>query len=178
MKQAAGSTVRLTSELGLPLHRQLARVLSEQIASGRYQEGELLPSEDELRQLYGVSLITVRSALATLESDNLIDRRSAAAAPMSARAPGSAAACRSCNEKLAFMEAQQTHPPEADRARKPAKRRLMSTVNRFGCDAKTPFLHVVRVRFTTRPMLLLTTYIPEEIGRLFSRSDLYPHAAL
>lgn len=52
----------------MPVYRQLARILREDIASGRYGSGELLPSEARLAQIYEVGRDTVRGALALLRS--------------------------------------------------------------------------------------------------------------
>ena len=58
----------------VPLYYQLGTVLREQILSGTYKIGDQLPTEAELVADYGVSRITVRQALKTLEDDQLIRR--------------------------------------------------------------------------------------------------------
>jgi GntR family transcriptional regulator len=60
---------------GIPLHEQISSGLREEIASGRLPPDAQLPSEHELGQQYGVSRVTVRRALQTLEADGLIYRR-------------------------------------------------------------------------------------------------------
>ncbi len=60
---------------GRPRHEQLSDWLRGQVASGRYAAHDQLPSEHELGALFGVSRITVRRALATLENGGLIYRR-------------------------------------------------------------------------------------------------------
>jgi GntR family transcriptional regulator len=60
---------------GIPLHEQISSRLREEIASGRLAPDAQLPSEHELCQEYGVSRVTVRRALQTLEADGLIYRR-------------------------------------------------------------------------------------------------------
>jgi DNA-binding GntR family transcriptional regulator len=55
-----------------PVYRQLARILSEQIAAGELQAGEALPSETSLAQRFGVGRDAVRDALATLRADGLV----------------------------------------------------------------------------------------------------------
>lgn len=51
-----------------PVYRQLAQILREDIASGRYRPGEMLPSEGRLAQIHEVGRDTVRDALAVLRS--------------------------------------------------------------------------------------------------------------
>jgi len=58
-----------------PRHERVSSWIREQIESGAYQENDQLPSENQLGIKFGVSRITVRRALQTLESDDLIYRR-------------------------------------------------------------------------------------------------------
>ncbi|MEM7586274.1 MAG: GntR family transcriptional regulator [Acidobacteriota bacterium] len=58
----------------VPLYYQLGTILREQILSGAYTLGDQLPTEAELVADYGVSRITVRQALKTLEEEKLIRR--------------------------------------------------------------------------------------------------------
>ena len=57
------------------LKTQLQRVLKDRIFSGHYAAGSQFPSEVELVDEYGVSRTTIRSALAALEAEGLIQRR-------------------------------------------------------------------------------------------------------
>lgn len=56
-------------------HADIARDLSEGIASGRYAVGSLLPTEMELCSAYDASRYTVRLALGSLQELGLISRR-------------------------------------------------------------------------------------------------------
>jgi len=56
-------------------YSELAAWLKEQIQCGAYQEGERLPSENELAERFGASRDTVRKAIAALEKENLIYKR-------------------------------------------------------------------------------------------------------
>jgi GntR family transcriptional regulator len=58
----------------VPLYYQLAGVLREQILSGRFGTGDRIPTEAELVGEYGVSRITVRQALSSLEEEGLVRR--------------------------------------------------------------------------------------------------------
>lgn len=60
---------------GMPRHEQVSTWLRERIESGHYGTDDQLPSESRLVDRFGVSRITVRRALQTLESDGLIYRR-------------------------------------------------------------------------------------------------------
>ncbi|MEM8987220.1 MAG: GntR family transcriptional regulator [Pseudomonadota bacterium] len=60
---------------GRPRHAQLSDWLRDRLTSGHYAPHDQLPSESELGDLAGVSRITVRRALSTLENEGLIYRR-------------------------------------------------------------------------------------------------------
>jgi GntR family transcriptional regulator len=59
---------------GVPLHSQLASVLSGDIRNGVYPTGSNLPSEAELQEMFGVARSVVRQALASLTAMGLIER--------------------------------------------------------------------------------------------------------
>jgi DNA-binding GntR family transcriptional regulator len=58
----------------IPQHKKLYEVLRKHIVDGVYREGDLLPSENELCQLYGVTRPTVRQSLNNLANDGYISR--------------------------------------------------------------------------------------------------------
>jgi len=56
----------------IPRYRKLYDTLRRHITEGVYREGDLLPSENELCQLYGITRPTVRQSLAALAADGFI----------------------------------------------------------------------------------------------------------
>src|SRR5699024_8009994 len=58
----------------IPRHEQISNRIRKQIESGSYKVDEKLPSENDLSEKFGVSRVTVRRALQTLESEQLIYR--------------------------------------------------------------------------------------------------------
>jgi len=56
----------------LPRYRRLYEILRRHILDGVYKEGDLLPSENELCRIYGMTRPTVRQALSTMANDGLI----------------------------------------------------------------------------------------------------------
>lgn len=56
----------------IPQYRKLYEILRKHITEGIYKEGDLLPSENELCQLYGMTRPTVRQSLGKLENDGYI----------------------------------------------------------------------------------------------------------
>jgi DNA-binding GntR family transcriptional regulator len=56
----------------IPQYRKLYEILRKHILDGIYREGDLLPSENELCQLYGMTRPTVRQSLSSLANDGYI----------------------------------------------------------------------------------------------------------
>ena len=65
----------LSAKGGQPVHVQIERWLTEVIGRGELVPGDRLPREDELASLLGVSRMTLRQALATLESHGIVIRK-------------------------------------------------------------------------------------------------------
>ncbi|MGN1025635.1 MAG: GntR family transcriptional regulator [Faecousia sp.] len=65
---------RIQHDSALPLHQQLGELIREQIEKGIYQVGDQIPSESKLCEQYGLSRVTVRSALDNLVEDNILVR--------------------------------------------------------------------------------------------------------
>ena len=62
----------MTHPKSIPQHRRLYEILRKHIQDGVYKEGDLLPSENELCQLYGMTRPTVRQSLSNLANDGYI----------------------------------------------------------------------------------------------------------
>lgn len=58
----------------IPLYYQLQEILKEEIDGGRWKPGELLPSEAEMEEMFGVSRSVTRKALDVLEGDGQVYR--------------------------------------------------------------------------------------------------------
>lgn len=58
----------------LPLHYQLKQHLLEKIESGEWKSNDLIPSEQEMQNSFGLSRITVRQALSDLVYEGLLIR--------------------------------------------------------------------------------------------------------
>lgn len=59
----------------MPKYLQLARNLIASIEAGRFQVGQMMPTETELCDQYGMSRITVRAAIQTLSSQGLVSKK-------------------------------------------------------------------------------------------------------
>lgn len=65
----------LDEKSSTPLYLQLANILKTKIFSDVWKEGDMIPSEAELTQKFGVSRGTVRLAISQLTQDNLLYRK-------------------------------------------------------------------------------------------------------
>ena len=69
-----GADVLIDRNSPVPFYYQLRQILEAEIASGRIDPGDRLPSEAELCDRYGVSRTVVRQTLSDLENESLIVR--------------------------------------------------------------------------------------------------------
>ncbi len=58
------------------LYLEVADQLKEDIFSGKYPVGSMLPTETELEELFGVSKITIRKAIELLATDEYVQKKS------------------------------------------------------------------------------------------------------
>ena len=65
----------LTRESPVPLYIQLKQLLIDRIAAGDWKPGDMLPTEEQLQEQYGVSRTTVRLAFKELEIEGKISRQ-------------------------------------------------------------------------------------------------------
>lgn len=63
--------IKLTYEIGKPLHDQIAESIRKSICDGTLKDGDKLPSVQELTRKLPVSDITVKRAYSTLKNDGL-----------------------------------------------------------------------------------------------------------
>jgi GntR family transcriptional regulator len=66
---------KIDATIKLPLYDQIARNLRDLIINGQLQPGQMVPSEWDLSDLYGVSRLTVRRALDELVRQNWLERK-------------------------------------------------------------------------------------------------------
>lgn len=149
--------------IGVTRYLQVYTVLSQALAEGEIAAGEALPSEPSLVRQYGVSRTTVRRALARLAAERCIVRRRGSGTfardkvlrPASARQiasiiddPRSVAS----NSTVRLLEFKSTPVPDF----------LHRDWPEFGPTVLT----IRRIRYVNNePVALVTSYIPEGIGR-------------
>lgn len=151
-----------------PLYRQAADRLRAAIVGGQLGVGLPLPTEADLAQGFGVSLITVRAALRELEGEGLIRKRAAKTAVVASAVPRSTGP-RELNS-LEDIAAATTGARLEVASYRPA--RSAEAARSFGLDGRT-MLPCLRARMLLGDLVLsdITIYFPPEIGRRLVRED-------
>jgi GntR family transcriptional regulator len=163
--------------LKAPLYHQIFMVLRDGILDGRYRNGELLPSEHELAEQYGVSRITAKHAMTELAAAGLVTRARGRGTTVQYIAPNAPlrAPVASWLETMATM-GRTTEVTVLEFGYGPA-----SAAESEALDL-APLAEVqrsVRVRsIGGQPISLLTAVLPAEIGRGFGAADLARHPML
>ena len=60
---------------GLPAYQRIQNVIRDRITAGELSTGDVVESERELARIHGVSLMTARHALSSLEQEGVVERR-------------------------------------------------------------------------------------------------------
>jgi GntR family transcriptional regulator len=69
------SFIEMNGNTDIPLYRRVEDTVLEEIATGNFKEGDLIPSEIELSKRYGVSQGTVRNAILNLTQRGILYRK-------------------------------------------------------------------------------------------------------
>jgi len=146
--------------------------LRDEIANGLYIAGGSLPGEQKLAQLFDVSRVTIRRALKALSSDGWVERRAGS---------GTIVCDRRTAELPVAMDFSTLMPQLAEMGRNTTARLLSFAYGpapAYVADAMTLSENdtvqiATRVRLNNgQPFSHLTTYVPENIARSYSETDL------
>lgn len=170
-KAPAALQFRPTRRAGTSLHYQIFLVIRDRILSGTYRSGESLPSEQELSEQFHVSRITMRTAMANLQANGLVERRQGVGTFVSAR-DATPQLHTPVSDLLAHIADVNRHTQvklfEMDFVTAP-----FHVQSLFNCDAEQLYQRAVRVRSTwDLPVFHVITYIPESIARQFTRKEM------
>ncbi|WP_088625818.1 GntR family transcriptional regulator [Oceanicola sp. 22II-s10i] len=157
-------------DLGTTLHRRVFLILLDGIRSGRYAPGDALPTEAALSEMFGVSRITVRRALADLAAENLVESRKGLGSFVTAAPPPTPkwAPIGTLRGEIVRAGELPVEVLEFDRVAAPA---VVATALKIPEGATA--LRVVRVRFSQgMPLTHFVAWVPNDIARDFTRHDL------
>jgi GntR family transcriptional regulator len=157
-----------------PVFRQISDHLRDLISSGRLEPGELLPSESQLVEHYGVTRTTARQALAVLKAEGLVvaehGKGSYVRPRPKVRRLGSDRFARRHREagKAAFVAEVEAAgaAPSVDRIAITEERPTPDVAGRLGLRSNQKVV-VRRRRYLIdgHPVELATSYIPASLAR-------------
>lgn len=155
--------------MSLPLHARVAAELRGRIGRGELVPGAALPSEAQLCDQFGASRGTIRSALATLRHEGLIDGGQG-------RLPVVRHAVESqpFESLLSFTAwAEQLGRTPGQRTIEVARRAMADTAaNQLGLEPGTIGVEILRVRMLDgEPVMLERGTFVEPVGRLLFNFD-------
>jgi len=157
--------------LPTPLYHQVYMILRNKIVSGDYGFDEVVPGEQQATEMFGVSRITAKRALNELAGEGLVKRERGRGTRVIYRAPTPpvVASVDGLLENLLSMGLETDVDLLAFDYVDPTPE-----VARFlHCPDGAQVQRAVRVRHLKgAPFSHLTTYVPEVIGRSYSRDDL------
>jgi len=149
---------------GALLHHQLYVLLKEQILSGGYRPGDLLPTQDALCRQFSISRITVRRALADLANEGLVRMRQGVGA------------------FVATVETKHSFIGDMRRAMKETTMQILilevqkcpTVIARsLGLPEHREALHLVRTRsYRDQPVTLLDGWIPLQFAKAITAKAL------
>lgn len=146
----------------LPYYVQLKEAIREQIERGHWRQGDLLPSEPELCNLFNVSRTVVRQALLELEYEGLIVRE---------RGKGTFVAAPKISESLVqrltgFYQDMVGlgHTPVTKVLKQELVPATHKIATRLQVEIGSSVIQIDRLRFINdEPIVLVTTYLPYSI---------------
>lgn len=164
------SSVQLTSEAGVPLHRQLFLVLYDEIARGALPVGDLLPTEQELCEQFGVSRITVRRALTDLARQGYITRRQGVGSFVRRQISDARHAHTGSYVDELRQTQFETHAEVLEFGVRPPPQTIADTLGR--ADAVLHIVRVRRERRTDEPLLVTEAWLPATLEGAITAEEL------
>jgi GntR family transcriptional regulator len=175
VQKANTKTAPVSTDAGVPLHRQLFLVLHDEIDRGVLAPGDALPTEQTLCDQFGVSRITVRRALADLAEQGYIERRHGVGSFVREHNPSDPSSLAG-----SYMdELRQTQfETKVDVVELGVRRPPRAVCDALGISGD--LLHIVRVRRQRRtgePLIVTDAWLPEALADTLTEPALL-HAPL
>ncbi|GBF31508.1 HTH-type transcriptional repressor YvoA [bacterium MnTg04] len=153
-----------------PLYHQIFLILRDRISDGTYAFESAMPSENEICRIFGVSRITAKRALDELASANLVVRRRGRGTSVSHRTaslPVHYSVEGLFEDLLAMGLKTEVELLSFDYEEAPSHVALA-----LNCEPGAIVQHAIRVRrLEGGPFSYLTTWVPEDVGRSYSKKD-------
>jgi GntR family transcriptional regulator len=142
---------------GTPAYQRIQKSIRAQIDGGELKPGDTVASERELAKIHGVSLMTARHALGSLEQEGVVERR---------RGAGTFVA----PPRIHFNKLMSYTEQMASRGLSAASKLIAAKIveqeeeiaARLGLSAGSKMIKIERVRHADEPFALETCYLPAE----------------
>jgi GntR family transcriptional regulator len=176
VQKTSGKAAPVSTDAGVPLHRQLFLVLHDEIDRGVIAPGDPLPTEQTLCDQFGVSRITVRRALADLAEQGYIERRQGVGSFVREHGPAEPTDVSDVlRAGRSYMDGlrQSQFETEVEVVELGARRPPRSIGEALGTSGE--LLHIVRVRRQRRtgePLIVSDAWLPNELAELLTESAL------
>ena len=170
VQRTSGKGASVSTDAGVPLHRQLFLVLHDEIDRGAIAPGDPLPTEQTLCDQFGVSRITVRRALADLAEQGYIERRQGVGSFV--REHGPADVSSAGRSYIAGLR-QSQFETEVDVVELGTRRPPRTIAQALGTSGE--LLHIVRVRRQRRtgePLMVTEAWLPAQLADTVTESAL------
>ncbi len=162
-------------ETGIPYYYHIESLIRNKILSGQLEPGERLLKEQDLAAQFGVSQITIRTALSHLEAEKLIVRRSGKGTFVAEAVPTRKQTIVT-RDLGHFVRDSAKYQPKTLRLenRKVGETRLARDLRRFFGVSNSDLVCVVhRVRLLGKiPVIFVENFLSPEIGKHLTAKDL------
>ncbi len=159
---------------GTSLHRQMFLVLRERIISAEYPPGSVIPTEEELCTMFGVSRITVRRTLADLEAQGFVQRRQGLGTFVRADLPVPRQAATLSYVDALHKTAVETHVEVIGVKLETAPASIASQLQ---LDAQAQAVHALRLRKIGETVLMVSdAWVTERYSKWITAANLKKRA--
>lgn len=155
-----------------PRYYSIYRLLKQALESGDYEADAPLPTESALCELHGVSRQTIRRSLGMLQAEGLIHRRQGSGAYANGQKVKKEPLPTDINSLMVGLN-RMGHSTQVRVLSFDYRTVTLDVQRHLELAPKSQVQKAERVRFHGgRPFSLLTTYLPEFLGKKITKEDL------
>lgn len=137
-----------------PLYSQLYDILLSRLKAGEYKKNDVLPTEAEFEELFGVSRITARRALAELAAKGLVKRQAGIGTMVI-----STSEKQDVKTRIRLVDGQQQHPISRNNLKLELLLPPDDVARAFALDGKTAIPRLIRTIFRQNEQPAQVNYI-------------------
>lgn len=169
-KPLLGGIFMLDRTSSIPLHKQIEDLIRSNIYKSTWKPGQMIPSENELCQTYGISRMTVRNVITKLVQEEVLTRTAGKGTFVSdQKIVAQSLSYSGIREQLEQMGY------EVQTKLLSINKQTVSTniFEEFNCDPNMEFFVIQRLRFFQGiPFSLHTSYVPAYLCNGLEKEDL------